>query len=125
MDAKRKRKRILEKIRDAREMVRWSNVCNEWEAVFIARVELNAEIGDSDAKEMWNKECFHPEVKESSDLPKPCTKAEAFAAWTNCGYLWTSCRTKWNQLPRSALELKVIDSMSRERIKARLQELVP
>ena len=104
-------------------MVRLSYVCNEWEVVFITRVELNAELGDSAAKDMWEKECVHLAMKESSELSKPCTKAETFAAWTNRGYSWTCSRTKWNQL-RCALEPKVIDSISRERIKARLQELV-
>ena len=123
-EAKRKRKKILEKIKDARQTVSWSNVCHEWEPVFVTRAELHEKLGGSAASEMWQSWCFQLEVKESSDFRKPCTKAEAFAAWANRGYSWASCRRYWDQLEPSMLEPRQIDDTSRSRIKARLQELV-
>ena len=123
-EAKKIRKRISEKIQSARQMVRWSNVRDEWETVFVAALELKEELGGPESVKMWDDWCFDLAVKATSDFPTPITKAEAFVAWFNSGYTWTSCRTYWDQLPHSEIEPRNIDDTSRERLKARLQQLV-
>ena len=123
-DATKRRKKIKEKIQRARQMVQWSDVRGEWETVFVAKLELKEDLGDPESVIMWDDWCFDLAVKVISDFPTPITKAEAFVAWFNSGYTWTSCRTYWDQLPHSEIEPRNIDETSRERLKARLQQLV-
>ena len=55
--------------------------------MFVARAELDADLGAPAAEKVWANSCFPRAVKETLDFPTPCAKAEAFAAWTNCGYV--------------------------------------
>ena len=93
--------------------------------MFVTRVELDAEMGDRAANNVWKRSCYHLAVKESGPwMMAPFTKAEASAAWANRSYSWDDCQRYWDELPLPGMQPRKICIISRNQLRARLQELV-
>ena len=105
------RKRIAEKLKRARQRLRWSVEDHQWVAEFVTKAEV-----DADAE--WKDWCFDLTLKEFREFPKLVTKVEAFATWSNQHYRWNSCTHRWNNHPPSGLEPRSVDEESKKLIKA-------
>ena len=90
------RKRREEKLKKARQQVRWCKERRKWVAEFVTQAQLREDQPERQATAIWKDSCFDLACKDIGGFRAPVTKAEAFAAWLNVGYTWVDCASWWD-----------------------------
>ena len=121
--ATRKRKVINECLHNARQLLKWNQNMRSYEAIWTTMKELVAEFGESQAHNMWNKNCLTCECKVFPDFQQPVAQCQALAIWRNEGWSWQESLAWWQRAPKANVDNLVVDQNSRERMRRRLQEL--